>query len=233
MTNRYLHFFTFKPMVMKTQLTRLAGVLFLFSMISCEKSTDVDVDALTMELESCKPDKKKLKVGMEYQGGIIFYLDETGRHGLIAAKEDVGPAPWGCYGTSIPEVSSAPDSKTASKILLANCKEPGIAARLCAKYEVREKGENRRVYKDWYMAGTNELSSIMKAIGSNSNMCGKSYWILGEISSWQGDSRNPANWSLKLSMYCQTNPDGSFLWTYYPNAARKNATGYARPIRDF
>ena len=36
-----------------------------------------------------------LQLGDEYQGGIIFYLDETNTHGLIASKQDLsGEADW-------------------------------------------------------------------------------------------------------------------------------------------
>ena len=31
---------------------------------------------------------------MEIYGGIIFYVDETGNHGLVSAKEDIGFYPW-------------------------------------------------------------------------------------------------------------------------------------------
>jgi hypothetical protein len=30
-----------------------------------------------------------MKIGDQHQGGIIFYLDESGEHGLIAAKTDI------------------------------------------------------------------------------------------------------------------------------------------------
>jgi hypothetical protein len=37
----------------------------------------------------------ELKPGDEYQGGIIFWLDETKEHGLIASKQDLsGEADW-------------------------------------------------------------------------------------------------------------------------------------------
>lgn len=36
-----------------------------------------------------------LQIGDEYQGGIIFHLDESGSHGLIASKHDLsGEADW-------------------------------------------------------------------------------------------------------------------------------------------
>ena len=36
-------------------------------------------------------------IGMEAQGGIVFYIDETGEHGLVANIEDLGQFEWGCY----------------------------------------------------------------------------------------------------------------------------------------
>lgn len=32
----------------------------------------------------------KLSIGQSYQGGVIFCLDLTGKHGFIAAKSDQG-----------------------------------------------------------------------------------------------------------------------------------------------
>ena len=34
------------------------------------------------------------KLGGKYMGGIIFYIDSTGRHGLIAAEDDLGRFSW-------------------------------------------------------------------------------------------------------------------------------------------
>src|SRR4051812_3746606 len=39
-------------------------------------------------------------IGISYAGGIIFYLDSTGQHGLVAAPADQKTAAeWGCTGT--------------------------------------------------------------------------------------------------------------------------------------
>ena len=40
-------------------------------------------------------------VGDLAKGGIVFYIDETGQHGLVAALEDLGSFEWGCRGTTI------------------------------------------------------------------------------------------------------------------------------------
>jgi len=37
----------------------------------------------------------KLNIGDEFQGGIIFYLDDSNEHGLIVSKQDLsGTADW-------------------------------------------------------------------------------------------------------------------------------------------
>jgi hypothetical protein len=223
-------------MVMKTQFIRLLGLLFLTSIISCEKSTEADLEALTMELESCKPDKKKLRVGMEYQGGIIFYLDETGKHGLIAAKQDIGQAPWGCNGISIPEAQATKigDGEANTAAIIANCPEPGIAAKLCKAYEVREKGKHGRKYTDWFLPSLYEFIQIGNILGKNSQLtCNRTYMTSSEGSGeWQAfpvDSR----YSIWV-VYYGCDPDGKFAGLMLFPAKFKSSTSLAiRPIRAF
>ena len=37
---------------------------------------------------------EQLEIGNTYEGGIIFYIDETGRHGKICSKKDLGKFNW-------------------------------------------------------------------------------------------------------------------------------------------
>ena len=37
-----------------------------------------------------------MEIGDQYEGGIIFYLNETDGGGLVAAMEDEGTYIWGC-----------------------------------------------------------------------------------------------------------------------------------------
>tara|TARA_B100000579_G_scaffold437038_1_gene464928 strand:+ start:590 stop:1432 length:843 start_codon:yes stop_codon:yes gene_type:complete len=37
------------------------------------------------------------QIGEEFLGGILFYIDQSGFHGLIAAFEDIGRYEFGCY----------------------------------------------------------------------------------------------------------------------------------------
>src|SRR5260221_4404516 len=44
----------------------------------------------------------EIKIGAEYGGGIVFYLDEKGEHGLISHKQGLDyAATWGCKGVSV------------------------------------------------------------------------------------------------------------------------------------
>ena len=38
------------------------------------------------------------EIGDIYEGGYIFYIDETGENGLVAALEDLGEFSWGVFG---------------------------------------------------------------------------------------------------------------------------------------
>ena len=42
-------------------------------------------------------------------GGVVFWLDSTGQHGLVAAFSDVATSvEWGCLSTDLPNVSNVP-----------------------------------------------------------------------------------------------------------------------------
>mgnify|MGYP000362534882 CR=1 FL=1 len=58
-------------------------------------------------LFSCKKENNSsednsIQVGQTFGGGIIFYVDGSGKHGLVAASEDIGDVKWAdsCYITS-------------------------------------------------------------------------------------------------------------------------------------
>lgn len=219
---------------MKTLTITLSVFTFSAILFSCQKTETPAPHNLVMDIESCKPkDKKNLYVGKEYQGGIIFQLDETGKHGLIVAKEDLGPAPWGCYGTSIPEAqnSGLHEGLPNTLAIVANCPEPGTAARISLDYEVLEKGDHGKKYRDWYLPDAGEILSIIQLFKELNQPCCLSYWSSSEV---------PYD---KFMGSQQMYPDkeawrGVMYSTPYPaiiplRPTNKSSLYYVRPIRNF
>ena len=184
-----------------------------------------------MDIESAKAGKKNLAIGMEYQGGIIFYIDETGRHGLIASKEDLGPATWGCNGTSIPGAQSRDDGYSNTQAILAACNEPGIAARLCDTYVAREKGDKGKKYDDWFLPSLNQLFNIASIKGEY-GLCGKLYSVSSEAFDYfYGFPVKAENSIWGAGVSC--NSDKTLITGMYLSVRSKTALLLVRPIRVF
>jgi len=111
----------------------------------------------------CK-DNPKFKIGQEYQGGIIAYIDATGEHGLIAAAEDqsIGVT-WGRPGLGPGTGTFATDArateiwtgKSNTEKIVQLTFEGEYAARLC--YDLVLNG-----YDDWFLPSRDELSELYK-----------------------------------------------------------------------
>jgi hypothetical protein len=105
-------------------------------------------------------------IGKSYGGGVIFYLDNTGQHGLIAATIDQSSgAPWGCKGKFIGGTSwDIGTGQANTKIILGGCPTTGIAARICADLVLNG-------YNDWYLPSQWELREVYNQM-----------WIIGGFS---------------------------------------------------
>ena len=116
-----------------------------------------------------------LKIGQFHAGGYIFYLDETGDHGLVCAPEDNEPAIWGCEGMYIYGLSTDVGTGAANTaIILASCPEEGIAARICDNLELNG-------YTDWFLPSIDELQLMYQnlhlySIGNFSIVSWERYW---------------------------------------------------------
>jgi|WetSurMetagenome_2_1015567.scaffolds.fasta_scaffold01988_9 hypothetical protein len=133
---------------------------------------------------NCKKDEtednRTYKVGENYGGGVVFYVDDTGKHGLIAALNDVtgtGSIAWGCQGTNIPGTGTAKGTGQANTAAIVNgCATAGIAARLCDQL-------NLNGFDDWYLPSKDELDLIY----DNLKVTGKSdfsnflYWSSSQV----------------------------------------------------
>ena len=135
-------------------------------------------------------------VGVQAEGGIIFYIDETGQHGLVAAMEDLTEGSiidsegnpgyqWGCFATGISGADGQAIGTGYQNTLeiASGCSETPIAASEALAYESDD-------YSDWYLPSLNELNEMYNTIGT----AGLEGNIGGFSSNWYWSSSESNNY---------------------------------------
>ena len=103
-------------------------------------------------------------IGKSCKGGTIFWLDATGKHGLVAATVDQSPKgiAWNPGGAMITGANAdelyAGHSNTR-KITDVQGKNAGYAAKLCDDFSTTV---DNVVYDDWYLPSRYELNLLFK-----------------------------------------------------------------------
>jgi hypothetical protein len=92
-------------------------------------------------------------IGQNYGGGIVFYIDGTGIHGLVSSTSDQGSGVWGCSGTDIPTDVVLGSGATNTASIVASCSESNIAAKICDNLVLNG-------YSDWFLASRDECTLI-------------------------------------------------------------------------
>jgi hypothetical protein len=128
--------------------------------------------------------KNKIMIGSQYQGGIICYIDETGKHGIIITEKIIGSAEWGCKGKEvIPNLNGGEvdvptirgDFNTES--IIRNCNELQTAAKLCNDLILNG-------YDDWVLPTSYEFEKM----DINDN---EIYWTSTELDKKYALCRHP------------------------------------------
>ena len=133
---------------------------------------------------------KTYSVGDFAHGGIVFWVDETGQHGLVCAKEDQSTGiQW--YNGSYTTVNAVRDGIGAgmynTERIIANQGVGSYAAQLCANYQ----GGG---YGDWYLPSKAEVNLMYQnktvidataTVNGGSGFVSADYW-----SSTENDSGN-------------------------------------------
>jgi hypothetical protein len=135
-----------------------------------------------------------LSIGDTHQGGIIFYLDASGCHGLIAAPSDQSTGiRWyaGTHGNTQAKGDGIYAGKANTSIIIAAQVAIGddnanYAARLCNELQIIEGGTT---YGDWYLPSKYELNLMYENIGQGNalglgnvgNFSNSSYWSSTEL----------------------------------------------------
>ena len=188
----------------------------------------------------CDGDVIILEIGGEAFGGIVFYIDGSGNHGLVAANNDITDGAysnssggnsgfaWGCSDGN--DISGAEGTVIGTgyqnTLDIVNWSEsqdcspmygPETAADKCSEYTYES-------YNDWYLPSKDALLLMYNNIGPGADIGnvglfteGKSYW-----SSSEGDVNNNTAWSV---IY--------YSFTGIASDTGKNNPNQVRPIRSF
>jgi len=157
--------------------------------------------------------------GKNYEGGIIMFVDPLLGSGLIISPEDLTTkAPYGCPLIVIPDINQTGPVGTGAiqtQLIIDNCFEPDIAARLCADLVLNEKD-------DWFLPSCWEFKLILTA--TDIDLDGTP-----DI----GDFKPERYWTSSQDL----SGDGNFLELTeifaICESAQKSEKYYVRPIRKF
>lgn len=136
------------------------------------------------------------QIGEHYQGGIIFFVDESGIHGLIAARQDAnnGEGIQWKNGESGEKIVNANgfgigSGESNTRLIIAQQTidyQPGnFAALVAANFSVLNDGQtpcatkaepSSICYGDWYLPSIYELDLMRLNLGEKGVLGASSYW---------------------------------------------------------
>jgi len=160
-----------------------------------------------------------LSIGDTYQGGIIFYLDPSGCHGLIAAPSDQSTGiQWYngsfvdtyAYGNGIGNGEGNSQGIRRSQGTCSSC----YASELCQDLDLGGP-------QDWYLPSKYELNLMYKNIGQGNSLGLGNVGGFADFFYWSSTEYN------NTSVWLQDFDDG------YQSIDDKNLTHYVRAVRVF
>lgn len=193
----------------KTETDPTGGTSYTITDTSQLLSVPYALHAKTAETVTGGIGATALTIGQNYQGGIIFWLDATGQHGLIAATADQSTGiQWynGTYTTTNAVRDGIGAGMYNTERIRAKQSTGSYAAQLCANYQ----GGG---YGDWYLPSKYELNLLYSQKTAVGGFASFNYWSSTEAS-------NDNAWRQYFVVGNQ-----------YSNL--KNNTGYVRAIRAF
>ena len=107
------------------------------------------------------------EIGDFVEGGIVFYVDESGERGLVAAMEDLpGTYEWGCYGQTVigADLSFIGSGVVNSQDIVNDCNGYYVdetAAEAALSYTYAS-------YNDYYLPSIDELLAMYENIRNSS-----------------------------------------------------------------
>ncbi|MCW5907390.1 MAG: hypothetical protein KIS94_06000 [Chitinophagales bacterium] len=154
-------------------------------------------------------------IGQNYAGGIVFYIDGSGTHGLVCAPSNQGSYQWGCDGTSIATSTAVGTGASNTAAIAAFCAQANISAKICDALTLNG-------YSDWFLPSRDEVMLMynnlhLVGLGGFSFVPG-----CGNSCTYATSSESGANSSTGVDFW-----NGS-----YANPG-KNVANYVRAVRAF
>lgn len=175
---------------------------------------------------------KTYKIGDFAEGGIVFWVDDSGKHGLVVSKFDVtSNTRWfsGSFGNTHAKGNGLYAGKSNMNIIISSQSafeftkstpdNNTYAARLVNEYQATENGIT---YGDWYLPSNYELNLLfLNRVAVNTSLTAnggevlsnQNYWSSNEVSNTSANVVNLSNGSI--------------------NSALKTGGNYVRAIRSF
>ena len=116
-------------------------------------------------------------IGQSYGGGVIFYVDGTGHHGLISATSDQSTSgEWGCFGTYVVGAGGhaiGDGQPNTTAIVTDGCASVNSAAKICDNLVLGG-------YSDWFLPSVNEIIQMYIYKTQIGGFSGNYYWTSSE-----------------------------------------------------
>ena len=134
-------------------------------------------------------------IGEMYGGGVVFWIDQTGSHGLICSMVDLSISQvWSNIASTLIGITAQSDwdGLGNSNAIVSQNGHTSSAAMLCIDYTNADYGTG--VYNDWYLPAIDQLSllynakyQVHKTLDSDGNssttaLIKESYWTSTEYS---------------------------------------------------
>ncbi len=178
-----------------------------------EAGTVSDTDNILQAIQKLNGNNPPHAIGEIYGGGIVFYVYDNGRHGLIAASTDQSTGiRWyaGTYTNTLAFADGVGAGKANTVNIIANQAYGDgakYAARICNEYSVAVGGVT---YGDWYLPSKFELN-LLYLQKSVVGLLSQYYW---------SSTENVDNYAWTQN-FDDGNQYSAFLYnTYYVRAVR-------------
>jgi hypothetical protein len=165
-------------------------------------------------------------VGELYGGGVVFWVDHTGQHGLIASMVDLSQTQiWSNVNMTLIGTAAQSDwnGLNNSNAIVGQSGQYSSAAQLCLNYTNDNYGTG--LYSDWYLPSRTELNDLWNNLKA--------------IQKALDNDGNPATTAIVKNYYWSSSEyNYLYAWYFYfdlgqPSYTNKYAQYYVRAVRAF